>query len=137
MIDWEANADPYFYENHHLSPQMVEETQTEGAWEEWVWYNTVKFSGKRVTVKPGERFFNKELGVHGIFVWRGKGVIDGFAMEGQKVTLLESHDELLITAEKAITGYTIENTGDENFVLYKYFGPDINVDNIPWIKQYK
>jgi hypothetical protein len=137
LVDWEANADPYFYENHHLSPQMVEETRTDGAWEEWVWYNTVKFSGKRVTVKPGESFFNKEPGVHGIFMWRGKGTIAGFNLEGQKVSLQESHDELLITADKAETGYTIENTGDENIVLYKYFGPDINVDNIPWIKQYK
>lgn len=137
LVDWEGNADPYFYENHHLSPQMVEETRTDGAWEEWVWYNTVKFSGKRVTVKPGESFFNKELGVHGIFMWRGKGTVAGFMLEGQNVSLQESHDELLITADKAETGYTIENTGDENIVLYKYFGPDINVDNIPWIKQYK
>jgi len=70
-------------------------------------------------------------------MWRGKGTVAGFNLEGQKVSLQESHDELLITADTAETGYTIENTGDENIVLYKYFGPDINVDNIPWIKQYK
>lgn len=137
QIDWEANADPYFYENHHLSPQIIEETKQEGAWEEWVWYNTIKFSGKRITVKPGKSFFNKELGVHGVFMWRGRGTVDGYEMEGQKVTLSESRDELLITAVKAAEGYTIVNTGSEDIVLYKYFGPDINVDNIPYIKHYE
>ena len=137
QVDWEANADPFFYENHHLSPQKIEETQTEGAWEEWVWYNTIKFSGKRVTVKPGKSFYNKELGVHGIFMWRGQGTVDGYEMEGQKVSLTQSRDELLISSEKALEGYTIVNTGNEDIVLYKFFGPHINVDNIPYIKQYK
>ncbi len=22
LIDWEENGDPYFYENHHLSPRL-------------------------------------------------------------------------------------------------------------------
>ena len=25
LIDWEENGDPYFYENHHLSPQLIED----------------------------------------------------------------------------------------------------------------
>ncbi len=70
-------------------------------------------------------------------MWRGKGIVAGIELEGQIVSLRKSRDELLITADRAKKGYTIENTGDENIVLYKYFGPDINVDNIPWIKQYK
>ncbi len=137
QIDWEANADPYFYENHHLSPQMIQETKTDGAWEEWVWYNTVKFSGKRLTVKPGKRFFNRENGVHGVFMWRGSGDVDGYSMEGQKVSLNESRDELLISSAKAKEGYEIVNTGNENIILYKFFGPDINIDNIPFIKHYE
>ena len=30
LIDWEENGDPYFYENHHLSPQLVEGSQDRG-----------------------------------------------------------------------------------------------------------
>jgi hypothetical protein len=136
QIDWEANADPYFYENHHLSPQLVEETQQDGAREEWVWYNTVKFSGLRITVEPGREFFSKANGVHGLFVWRGKGTVDGHEMEGQKVSLNSSRDELLITSKKSKRGYKIVNTGKEDLVMYKFFGPDINIDNVPYIKQY-
>lgn len=137
QVDWESNADPYFYENHHLSPKMVEETRQDGSWEEWVWYNTSKFSGKRVTVEPGRKFFNKEKGVHGVFMWRGSGIVDGYKMEGQKVSLTKSSDELLITAKKAVEGYSIQNTGKVNIVLYKYFGPDINIENLPYIELYK
>lgn len=137
LIDWEANADPYFYENHRLSPQMVEETQQKGAWEEWIWYNTTKFSGLRMTVEPGKKFFSKSNGVHGVFVWRGTGLIDGHIMKGQKVNLSESRDELLVTDVKAAEGYWVENTGTENLILFKFFGPDINIDNVPYIKKYE
>ena len=137
LIDWEANADPYFYENHRLHPQLISETASELAREEWVWYNTTKFSGSRVTVKPGGEFLSRALGVHGIFLWRGKGTIDGYEMEGQKVSLTESRDELLISHDKAVKGYRIVNTGNEDLVLFKFFGPDINIDNIPYIKKYK
>ncbi|MBI9107376.1 MAG: hypothetical protein JEZ04_11590 [Spirochaetales bacterium] len=137
LVDWEANADPYFYENYHLSPQLVEETRQDGAIEEWVWYNTVKFSGLRITVEPGKKFFSRAGGVHGLFIWRGTGNIDGFKTEGQKVSLTQSRDELLMTADKALAGYWIENTCNENMVIFKFFGPDINVDNVPYIKKYK
>ena len=67
---------------------------------------------------------------------RGKGMVDGFEMEGQKVTLKAARDELLVTHERAVGGILIENTGNEDMVIYKFFGPDINVDNIPFIKPY-
>ncbi len=137
LVDWEANADPYFYENHHLAPLPIEETRQDGAVEEWIWYNTVKFSGTRITVEPGKEFFSKSNGVHGLFVWRGKGTVDGFEMEGQNVSLEESSDEALVTAAKAAEGCLIKNTGKENLVVFKFFGPDINVDNVPYLKKYK
>ncbi len=137
QIDWKACADPYFYENHHLEPTMIKETRQDGAWEEWIWYNTTKFSGMRITVQPGKQFKSTGQGVHGFFVWRGKGLIDGYEMEGQKVTSTESRDELLITADKAKKGLIIDNIGNEDMIIYKFFGPDINIDNVPYIKQYK
>ncbi|HAK47379.1 MAG TPA: hypothetical protein DCO79_15850 [Spirochaeta sp.] len=137
LVDWEANADPYFYENHRLCPQIVEETRQDGSWEEWIWYNTVKFSGLRITIEPGKKFFSTANGVHGLFIWRGTGTIDGYKTEGQKVSLSESSDELLITAEKASDGYWVENTGTENLIIFKFFGPDININNVPYIEKYK
>jgi hypothetical protein len=135
-VDWEANADPWFYENHHLEPTLIPETAVDGAREEWVWYNTVKFSGTRITVAPGKKFESKAAGVHGFFLWRGKGLVDGFEMEGQKVSLSSARDELLVTHDKALEGILIENTGDTDMVIYKFFGPDINVENVPFIPRY-
>jgi len=58
-------------------------------------------------------------------------------MEGQNVSLEESSDEALVTAAKAAEGCLIKNTGKENLVVFKFFGPDINVDNVPYLKKYK
>jgi len=137
QIDWEGSADPYFYENHHLSPRMIDETRQDGAWEEWVWYNTSKFSGTRITIQPGKKFLSNARGVHGLFVWKGKGLVDGYKVEGSKVSLTESRDELLIAHDKALKGYQIMNNGSEDMIVFKFFGPDINTDNIPYIKPYR
>jgi hypothetical protein len=136
-IDWDACADPYFYENHRLYPRLIEETAQDGAYEEWIWYNTTKFSGMRVTVKPGKKFTSKALGVHGLFIWRGKGRVDDCGVEGQKVSLKESRDELLISHDRALKGVVIENTGGEDLIAYKFFGPDINNSIVPYIKKAK
>jgi hypothetical protein len=137
QVDWEANGDPWFYENHHLEPTLIKETETKGAREEWVWYNTRKFSGTRITITPGSSFDSKAAGVHGFFLWRGKGLVDGIEMEGQKVSRTKARDEILVTHDKAINGITIKNTGKADMVIYKFFGPDINIDNVPYIKPYK
>src|SRR5665648_638526 len=73
QLDWPANGDPYFYENHHLKNIFIEETRQAGGVEHWIYYNTTKFSGKRLVVKPGQSFTSKEKGVYSILVWRGKG----------------------------------------------------------------
>lgn len=134
QIDWEACADPYFYENHRLYPRIIRESIQEGGYEEWIWYNTTKFSGMRITVKPGKKFISRALGVHGLFIWRGKGMVDGYEVEGQRVSLTEAHDEMLIVHDKAIRGVTIENTGKEDLIAYKFFGPDINNSIVPYIQ---
>ena len=136
QVAWEANGDPWFYENHHLEPRLIEETATDSAREEWVWYNTTRFSGTRITIAPGGEFESRAAGVHGFFLWRGRGLVDGLEMEGQKVSLTESRDELLVSHDRAIEGITIRNTGNEDMVIYKFFGPDINVDNVPYIPKY-
>jgi len=132
QIDWKTCADPYFYENRHMEPKLVKETKQEGGFEEWIYYNTMKFSGKKLTVKPASSFRSSDKGVYNVLVWKGSGTIDGHEVEGTNFGI----DEVLVTHEKATLGFTIENTGSEDLVLYKFFGPDIN-DDIPFIKEYK
>jgi hypothetical protein len=132
QIDWEACGDPYFYENHHLEPQLIEQTKQEGGEEYWIYYSTTKFSGKKLVVKPGGTFTSSEAGVYSLLVWKGAGKYDGHAIEAGNFTC----DELLISHNRAIDPLIVENTGKEELQIIKFFGPDINTD-LPMITQYK
>ncbi len=77
QVDWELSGDPFFYENHHTSPQPVPGAKQPGAEEYWIYYNTRKFSGKKLVVKPGAKFTSRDNGVYNILVWRGAGRFDG------------------------------------------------------------
>lgn len=126
QIDWEACADPYFYEHRHLYPKACEETRQGEVFEEWIYYGTPKFSGKRLILKPGQKFLSKENGVYNIFIWKGKAAVNGVPLVAGQFDLNYCDDELLIVDAKAKEGVMIENTGDTDVVLYKYFGKDIN-----------
>lgn len=131
QIDWELSGDPYFYENRHCPPVPVEETRQPGGEESWIYYNTTKFSGKRLVVKPGAQFRSVEKGVHNILIWRGKGVFGGCEVEGLRF----GHDELLISHAAAVRPILVENTGDADLIIFKFFGPDINPD-VPRLPAY-
>jgi hypothetical protein len=131
QIDWETSGDPYFYENRHTPPVLIEESKQPGGEESWIYYNTTKFSGKRLVVKPGGKFTSVEKGVHNVLVWRGKGVFGGLEIEG----LNFGQDELLITHAAAVQPILVENTGDTDLIIFKFFGPDINLD-VPRLKLY-
>ena len=135
IIDWEACADPYFYENHHIAPKLIEETRTDGGYEEWIYYNTTKFSGKRLTLKPGKKFNIREKGVFNIFVWKGSADLDGHSVQAGDFGLDYCRDELLVTHAKAVEGFTVANTGAEDLVMFSFFGPEINSD-VPMLKKY-
>ena len=131
QIDWEISGDPYFYENRHTPPVLVRETQQPGGEESWIYYNTTKFSGKRLVVKPGQSFQSVERGVHNILVWRGKGRYGGYEIEG----LNFGKDELLISHDRSVKPVQVENTGADDLIIFKFFGPDINLD-VPMLKKH-
>jgi hypothetical protein len=131
QIDWEISGDPYFYENRHTPPVLIVDTKQPGGEETWIYYNTTKFSGKRLVVKPGQCFESLDKGVYNVLVWRGKGRYAGYEVEG----LNFGHDELLITHDAATKPLMVENTGTDDLIIFKFFGPDINLD-IPYLKKY-
>ena len=132
MIDWKANGDPYFFENHHPPPLPVENTRQPGGEEYWIFYNTTKFSGKKLTVRPGEKFKSRDNGVYTAFVWKGTGTVDGQTVRAGE----EKRDELLVCHEKAVEEIVVENTGSEELVIFKFFGPDVNAD-LPMLQPYR
>jgi hypothetical protein len=131
LIDWKENGDPYFYENHHLSPQLIKSTRQAGGEEYWIYYNTTKFSGKKLVVKPGAAFTSVQRGVYSILVWSGRGTFGGLPVEGGD----PAQDEFLVTHERATSGVEIRNTGDEDLIVIAFFGPDINPD-VPMIPRW-
>jgi hypothetical protein len=130
LIDWEANADPYFYENHRLSPQLIEGSVQDGGEEYWIYYNTSKFSGKKLVVRPGRSYRSVDAGVHNVLVWSGSGTYGGVPVEGGN----PERDELLVTHNRAVRGLDVRNTGREDLLAIKFFGPDVNPD-VPMIER--
>lgn len=123
FVDWALNGDPFFYENHHLTPQPILDLAGAGA-ESWIFYNTPKFSGKKLVVPPGGEFPSVERGVYTVLVWSGSGTYAGHEVRGRDAAF----DELLITHEAAVAPHLVRNTGREDLVVYKFFGPDVNPD---------
>lgn len=132
QVDWVASGDPYIYENHRTYPQLIKESKQEGGEEYWIYYNTTKFSGKKLVVKPGGTFKSIDNGIYNIFVWSGRGTFGGQEIEAGNFRL----DELLISHNSAIKPLIVKNTGSKELEIIKFFGPDINTD-LPMIKKYQ
>ena len=125
LINWDVSGDPYFYEHYHTEPIPVKAPQQEGSEEYWAFYGSNKFSGKKTVIQPGGRHETKERGAYPLLVWQGKGTFDGRELEAGGD---HSRDEFFIAYDKATSPAIIENTGDDDLVLFKFFGPDINPD---------
>ncbi len=130
MIDWKTNGDHYFYENRHTPPIPVKGQKQPGGNEYWIFYNTKRFSGKKLVVKPGGKFSSVDRGVYSILVWQGKGTVGGHEIEGGNPAM----DELIVSHARATKPLTVENTGAKDLVLFKFFGPDLNPD-VPMLKK--
>jgi hypothetical protein len=117
FVDWEVNGDPWFYENRHLVPRRV----GDDAVESWIFYNTSKYSGKRLVVPPGRTHRLTEPGVYSVFAWSGSGSYAGHDVVGGE----PGRDELVVTHEAATREHEVVNTGSADLVVYTFFGPDL------------
>lgn len=121
FVEWELNGDPYFYENNHLAP-VAANSHDGGSSEAWIFYNTAKFSGKKIVVAPGESVTCTERGVYSVFVWQGTGRYAGHEVAAGE----PGRDELLVSHDAATAPHVVENTGSAELVVFTFFGPDIN-----------
>jgi hypothetical protein len=96
----------------------------EGGEEYWIFYDTTKFSGKKLVVHPGSTVLTTDLGVHNVLVWSGRGTYGGVAVEGGR----PGDDELLVTHDRAVRGVEVTCAGPDDLVAIKFFGPDVNLD---------
>jgi hypothetical protein len=125
-VDWELNADPDLYAKLHISPAV----SAEGEWgsEAWIFHgNYRKFSGKRLIVKPGATATVTEKGAYNLLAWKGAGTVAGEPVTGQT----PGQDELFLCHPAATQPHAVANTGAEDLVIIKFFGPDVNPDAPP------
>ncbi|HOJ33613.1 MAG TPA: hypothetical protein PKY35_03100 [Candidatus Hydrogenedentes bacterium] len=130
QVNWELCGDPYIYENRHTPPVFLR--GNDAGTEDWIFYNTDKFSGIRLIVHPGCTYISKDNGVYSLFVWRGKGTIGGLDVAGGD----PNRDELLVTHDSAVKGVPVVNTGNEPLEIWKVFGLGVNPE-CPRLHVYK
>ena len=129
QVDWPANGDPLFYEHHHTGPLPVAGSIQKGGREEWIHYNSRKFSGKRLVVEPHQKYLSRDKGLYNIFVWNGEGKVGPHPVQGKNVGM----DEILVVHDRAVEGVVFENTGSKPLEVFKFFGPDINNEVVPFL----
>jgi len=124
LIDWQRSRDPFFYEKYHTVPTKIDEPTNEGKGVEYWVYSpnrTRKFCGKEVRVFSGRSIESLEKGAYAVFVWKGKGRIEDVNVQGGDPNL----DELFVSAMAATQPHKIVNTGKDDLILYRVFGPDV------------
>ena len=138
QLDWEANVDPKFKENHYLEPVPLADTREEGFVDRWIVYGRVNgkqyFTAKELTVQPGVRCTVKDRGAYGLICVQGKGTINSQPLASPKLIRFHelTEDEYFCCEDAARAGVSFENTSEtEPLVTLRYFGPDVNSDAPP------
>jgi hypothetical protein len=133
-LDWEANVDPNFKDNHYLEPIAVADTQSEGYVDRWIVYDGVfdgeqLFTAKELTLEPGAKCTVKDNGSYGLIVTQGSGRMNRLNLDCPKMIGFHdlTQDEVFCTESAAVEGVVFENTSTtEPLVTLRYFGPGVN-----------
>lgn len=135
QLDWDANVDPDFKDNHYLEPVPVADTRNEGYVDRWIVYGRIDeeqlFTAKELTVEPGARCTIKDSGAYGLITVQGRGRMNNLELDCPKLIRFHelTEDEVFCTESAAQDGVTFENTSDvEPLVVLRYFGPEVNPD---------
>ena len=77
---------------------------------------------------PNQKVKIKDNGAYGMIAIQGLGTLNNFRIYSPTLIRYNelTDDEYFITYNTAREGVEIENTGKENLVILKYFGPDTN-----------
>jgi hypothetical protein len=134
-LDWEANVDPYFKQNHFLEPIPVGDTGSEGYIDRWIVYGKVNgeqlFTAKELTLEPGTKCTIRDNGAYGLTVVQGSGRMNKLVLNCPNLIRFTdlTEDEVFCTEPAAKAGVVFENTSEvEDLVVLRYFGPEANPD---------
>lgn len=135
QLDWEANVDPYFKQNHYLEPVLVADTLDQGYADRWVVYGRVHgrqwFSARELTVDPGRSCTIVDPGATSFIVVQGEGTANGQPISSPAMIGFHelTTDEYFVSYGAARAGVTYRNESrTEPLVLLRYFGPEVDPD---------
>ena len=139
VLDWEANVDPNFVENHFMEPKScfgsAEEVEANGYDEKWICYRNEAYSATELTVLPGRSVTIKNAGCYGMIMMQGHGTMGASHIETPTMIRFGqlTHDEYFVTESTAQAGVTITNPSPTDpIVMLKIFGPE----NPDWVKSF-
>lgn len=142
QLDWEGNVNPEFKAGHYLEPMPADGGPEAGFEDRWVVYGRIGgeslFSAKELTVKPGARAVIRDHGASGLIAVQGRGRIGKLALETPVMIRFGelTQDEVFITQAAAQGGIEIVNTGAEDLVTLRYFGPE-QAPGVPEVGAYR
>ena len=114
-----------------LAAACIEGSRQDGGEESWIYYDTTKFSGKKLVVRPGWLVPVPWMPVS----TTSRLVRQRHLRRGPRSRVATpALDELLVTHDRAVRGVEVRNTGPEDLVAIKFFGPDVNPD-VPMIER--
>ncbi|MHB1461280.1 MAG: hypothetical protein ACYC1M_08375 [Armatimonadota bacterium] len=129
VIDWEANLDTEFAQNHFMQPKpvrCVDVMSTDGYIENWICYRNIAYSAKELTVLPGRSVVIKDAAAYGLIVLQGHGKMGGWDIESPALIRYGqlTRDEYFVSEEAAKSGVAITNPSlSDPIVMLKHFGP--------------
>ena len=127
LIDWPTNMDPA-YRSHYFRPPVVIENEAGAHKEAWIIYGNPYFSGKELSVAPGQSVTVRDERAYGCVVIQGHGKLGPYAAEAPGLLRYDqpSADEFFVGEKAAQSGVKIENHSPvEPLVILKHFGPDV------------
>ena len=140
QLDWEKNVDTHFKQSNYLEPIVADDG--EGWVDRWIVYGRVEgkqlFSSKELTIEPGAKCTLKDPGASGWITVQGRGRMGKLNLQTPAMIRFGAltEDEVFITSRAATAGVEIENTGSEQLVSLRYFGPD-TFETVPEVGDYR
>lgn len=131
QLDWPANLDPHFKQNHYLPP--IVDVASRDFVDKWIVYGKFRgrqlFTAKELTVQPGVKVAFKDNGAYGAIAVQGHGWANNLRLRSPtKIRFGElTHDEFFCTENAASAGVVFENTSrSQPLVILRHFGPEAN-----------
>ena len=129
LLDWEANIDPNFADNHFCAPRPIgsdAEAAERGYQEKWIVYGSPYFSAKELTVHPGRTVSVRDPAAYGAITMQGYGRFGVHAISAPSMIRFGqmTEDEFFVSVSAAREGVTITNlSSTEPLVIMKHFNP--------------